>query len=58
VDAPHWFRVVGWSRERHGLLLGIINYAYAQKMSGVQIGLLNFIWDNPVPFLPGINAHF
>ena len=39
-----------------GLQLGLVNIA--DTMTGFQVGLVNIIRDNPVPFLPIINASF
>lgn len=44
--------------EMHGLQLGLINFAYARGTAGVQVGLINFMRDNPVSFCPLLNAHF
>jgi hypothetical protein len=40
----------------HGFQFGLINYA--RRSSGVQLGLLNFMQDGPLPFFPLINLHF
>ena len=41
-----------------GLSIGIVNYAY--NLKGVQIGLVNYVRDNPkyLKVLPIINANF
>jgi hypothetical protein len=43
--------------EQHGLTIGIYNFA--RELFGVQLGLLNYAKNNPVPFkfLPLINVH-
>ena len=44
--------------EQVGLSLGILNYAY--RLHGVQIGLINYVKENPVLFryMPLINFNF
>jgi len=41
-----------------GLSVGIFNYAW--KLNGIQIGLINYVRDNPkyLKVLPIVNAHF
>jgi hypothetical protein len=41
-----------------GISVGIFNYA--RHLNGIQIGVLNYVKDNPTPFkiLPILNAHF
>ena len=64
--------VLNTAQNTHGLQLGIANSATAMEglqigllynstdtLNGIQIGLLNFIWDRkPVFFFPIINASF
>ena len=47
-----------WNYAEHGngLQIGLVNIA--DTMTGVQIGLVNIIKENPMLFLPIINAHF
>jgi len=47
-----------WNYAEHasGLQIGFVNIA--DTMTGIQIGLVNIITENPVLFLPIINAHF
>jgi hypothetical protein len=44
--------------EQTGLSLGIVNYSW--QLNGVQIGLINYVRDNPplLKILPLINANF
>ena len=41
-----------------GVSLGLVNYAYT--LNGFQIGLINYVRDNPkyMRILPVLNAHF
>jgi hypothetical protein len=39
-----------------GFQIGVVNYAGSFR--GVQIGLVNIIEDNRIPFLPIFNASF
>jgi len=40
-----------------GVQIGFINVT--QKLTGLQIGLVNCVWDSPIlPILPIINFHF
>ena len=71
VLAPAYFRIESDGRltgvsasafnyikgEQHGLSIGIFNYA--RRLFGVQLGLLNYAKNNPVPFrlLPLLNVH-
>ena len=56
----HGFQTVGicnMTDELRGAQLGIVNYA-ATCSAGFQIGLVNLIMDNEVPFLPIFNCYF
>ena len=45
------------NRDAIGAQIGIVNYA-ATCSAGFQIGLVNLIMDNEVPFLPIFNCYF
>ena len=56
----HGLQTVGicnMTDELRGAQLGIVNYA-ATCSAGFQIGLVNLIMDNQVPFLPIFNCYF
>ena len=56
----HGFQTVGicnMTDELRGAQIGIVNYA-ATCSAGFQIGLVNMIMDNQVPFLPIFNCYF
>ena len=56
----HGFQTVGicnMTDELRGAQLGIVNYA-ATCSAGFQIGIVNLIMDNEVPFLPIFNCYF
>ena len=56
----HGFQTVGicnMTDELRGAQIGIVNYA-ATCSAGFQIGLVNLIMDNQVPFLPIFNCYF
>ena len=56
----HGFQTVGicnMTDELRGAQFGIVNYA-ATCSAGFQIGLVNLIMDNEVPFLPIFNCYF
>lgn len=42
------------SADAHGVQIGWVN-CVKKRLYGVQIGLLNFNQDGPIPFFPGIN---
>ena len=43
---------------QNGVSFGIVNYAF--KLNGIQLGLINYVRDNPrgLKILPLINFHF
>ncbi len=49
------FSIVNFARKAGGLQLGIVNVS---EKSGFQIGLLNYIKDAAIPYLPIINFKF
>jgi hypothetical protein len=45
------------TEELRGAQLGLVNYAGACS-AGFQVGLVNLILDNQIPFLPIFNCYF
>ncbi len=59
ADRVHGFQtsICNMTKELRGAQLGIVNYA-STCSAGFQVGLVNLIMDNQIPFFPIVNAYF
>ncbi len=59
AESVHGFQtaVCNMTKELRGAQLGLFNYA-STCTAGFQVGLVNLIMDNQIPFIPIINAYF
>ncbi len=59
ADRVHGFQtsIFNMTKELRGAQLGILNYA-STCSAGFQVGLVNLIMDNQIPFFPIVNAYF